>query len=122
KRRERCAPIPKGLCPPAQGCEERAILGHRPQNVFNRNAVVAIPFSPTVRGFCHKPVGVAENLIPFTQGSSCVATLGYMTESLWDSLSKFRRIPRTVPDGENFNFAVFGVDGEVNRVRPRFGH
>ena len=35
---------------------------------------------------------------------------------------QFRRIQRTVPDGKNLNLAVFGVDGEVNRVRPRFGH
>jgi hypothetical protein len=27
KRRERRAPIPTGLCPPAQGCEARATLG-----------------------------------------------------------------------------------------------
>ena len=35
---------------------------------------------------------------------------------------QFRRIPRTVPDRKNFNFAMFHIDGEVNRVRPRFGH
>jgi hypothetical protein len=37
--------IPKGLCPPAQGCEERATLGHRSTNILYRNAVAAIPFS-----------------------------------------------------------------------------
>jgi len=85
KRRERRAPIPKGLCPPAQGCEERATLGHCPASITNRNAVAAIPFSSAARGICHNPVGVDKNLISFTQGSSCVATLGYMPESLWDS-------------------------------------
>jgi hypothetical protein len=85
KRRERRAPIPTGLRPPAQGCEERATLGHRPQIISNRNAVAALPFSSGAQGICHNPVGVGENLIPFTQGSSCVATLGWMPESLWDS-------------------------------------
>jgi hypothetical protein len=79
------ARIPTGLRPIAQGCEARATLGIRPQNVFNRNAVAAIPFSSVLCGNCHNPVGVDENLIPFTQGSSCVATLGCMPESLWDS-------------------------------------
>ena len=77
--------IPTGFRPKAQGCEERATLGHRPQKISNRNAVVAISFSPAARGICHNPVGVDGNLIPFTQGSSCVATLGWRPESRWDS-------------------------------------
>ena len=80
-----CARIPTGFRPKAQGCEERATLGRRHATFANRNAVAAIPFSSVARGMCHNPVGVAENLIPFTQGSACVATLGYMPESLWDS-------------------------------------
>jgi hypothetical protein len=86
KRRKRRAPIPTGLRPPAQGCEERATLGHRPPGITNRNAVAAISFAWDVRHICHNPVGVNENLLPFTQGSSCVATLGWMPESRWDSL------------------------------------
>ena len=35
---------------------------------------------------------------------------------------QFRRIPRTVPDRKNFNFAMFHIDREVNRVRPRRRH
>ena len=35
---------------------------------------------------------------------------------------QFRRIPRAVPDSENFNLAMLRIDGEVNRIRPRFGH
>jgi hypothetical protein len=80
-----CARIPTGFRPKAQGCEERATLGQRPASITNRNAVVAIPFSSAARGICHNPVGVDENLIPFTQGSACVATLGWRPESLWDS-------------------------------------
>jgi hypothetical protein len=68
-----------------QGCEARATLGHRHAKITNRNAVAAILFSPAARGICHNPVGVGEHSIPFTQGSSCVATLGYMPESRWDS-------------------------------------
>ena len=79
-----CARIPTGFCPKAQGCEARATLGQRPQNVFNRNAVAAIPFASTARDVCHNPVGVVQNLIPFTQGSSFVATLGWRTQSPWD--------------------------------------
>jgi hypothetical protein len=80
------ARIPTGFCLKAQGCEERATLGHRSASITNRNAVAAIPFPSATRGICHNPVGVGENLIPFTQGSSCIATLGYMPESRWDSL------------------------------------
>ena len=39
------ARIPTGFRPKAQGCEERATLGHRPARLTNRNAVAAIPFS-----------------------------------------------------------------------------
>ena len=100
KRRERGAPmfpaqrlpasIPKGLCPPAQGCEVRATLGQRPTSMINRNAVAAISFSSAARGICHNPVGVGDDLIPFTQGSSCVATLGCMTQSRWDCPNRLK--------------------------------
>jgi hypothetical protein len=80
-----CARIPMGFRPKAQGCEERATLGHRPASVLNRNAVAAIPFSSAVRRIGHNPVGVGGDLISFTQGSSYVATLGYVPESRWNS-------------------------------------
>ena len=86
-----CVRIPTGFRPKAQGCEvgqsgsDRATLGHRPSNASNRNAVAAIPFSSAVCEICHNPVGVDDDFIPFTQGSSCVATLGYMPEFRWDS-------------------------------------
>jgi len=35
---------------------------------------------------------------------------------------QFRRIPRAVPDGNHLHFTVLRVDGEINRVGPRFGH
>jgi|ERR1035438_7092899 hypothetical protein len=80
-----CVRIPTGFRPKAQGCEERATLGHRPASIINRNAVAALPVSPPARGICHNSVGVGDDLIPFTRGSSCVATPGYMPESRWDS-------------------------------------
>ena len=76
--------IPTGFRPPAQGCEERATLGYRHTIIPNRNAVAAIPVSSPARGACHNPVGVVENLISSTQGSSCVATLGCTPQSRWD--------------------------------------
>jgi hypothetical protein len=33
---------------------------------------------------CHNPVGVDPNHSSFTQGSSCVATLGWGAQSFWD--------------------------------------
>jgi hypothetical protein len=78
------ARIPTGFRPKAQGCEERATLGHHRAGFPNRNAVAALPFSSAARWICHNPVGVENNLIPFTQGSSCVTTLGWRPQSRWD--------------------------------------
>ena len=133
KRRERRAPIPTGLCPPAQGCEAGATLGQRPQKIPNRNAVAAI-LSSSARGIGHNPVGVRDDLIPFTQGSSCVATLGYMPESRWDSLSgianetlarrlfqsppQFRRIPCAMKNGSHIDGIQF--NRIVNAVFAKF--
>jgi hypothetical protein len=80
-----CVRTPTGFLPKAQGCEERATLGHHGQNIFSRNAVAAISGSSIAGGICHNPVGVGANLNSFTQGSSCVATLDWRPESLWDS-------------------------------------
>ena len=79
-------PIPKGLWPPAQGCEERATLGDEP------------PGSPTPTGLWpfwavprRNPVGVEACSLPVSQGSlACSATLGFGTESLWDSKAWWR--------------------------------
>lgn len=46
------------------------------------------PDSSAMRGIGHNPDGVEEVSIPFTQGSSCVATLGWRTQSLWDCLNR----------------------------------
>ena len=81
----RHASIPKGLCPLAQDWSEPgwrgATLGHRFQLTINPNGVVAL--------------GVVDGTQPcwgwgrmvdrFSQGSSCLATLGFKPESRWGS-------------------------------------
>src|SRR5437773_12444314 len=57
-------PIPKGLCLPAQGCEERATLGRR------------VPILPIPTGLCHtgrarcNPVGVDAISTSFPKAAS----------------------------------------------------
>jgi len=72
--------IPTGFRPKAQGCEARATLGNRESNIINRNAVAA----NTTQNLDHNPVGVEIHFVSLTQGSSCLATLGWRTQSLWD--------------------------------------
>src|SRR5882672_2127791 len=71
--------IPKGFGNKAQGCEARATLGQPGRK----------PTTPT--GLRHargdrrlNPVGVGMILTAISQGSSCLATLGWRTQSLWD--------------------------------------
>jgi hypothetical protein len=40
----------------------------------------------------------------------------------FQSLPQFRGIPRAMPDRNHFDLAMFCVDGEINRIRPRRGH
>src|SRR5258708_30127457 len=77
-------PIPTGLCLSAQGCEERATLGTPAQA------------SPTPTGLRPCPLFSSRSaatlsglysLCRFPQGSSFLATLGFVSESLWDSPS-----------------------------------
>ena len=71
--------IPKGLCPPAQGCEERETLGCGEQKVATPTGLW-----PPLHVEVTTPLGLAARRL-FSQGSSCLATLGYKPESLWDS-------------------------------------
>jgi hypothetical protein len=73
-------PIPKGLRRKAQGCEARATLGNKrekeqPQRGCDRRGTFTKAETPL--GFC------SFDSLP--QGSSCLATLGFVAESLWDS-------------------------------------
>ena len=77
-------PIPTGLCLPAQGCEERATLGTFRQRGYNPNGVAAIPVVPSPNA---ATLSGLYSLSPHPQGSSFLATLGLVPESLWDSIS-----------------------------------
>ena len=137
-------PIPKGLWPPAQGCEERATLGYgsemgstatrlrqisrrrrfnpaqgceeRATRGIRRNKfTTATELWQTSRaidedGIATTPVGWIMFCWTVTQGSSCLATLGFGTESRWDSrVARWRecvertRTSRTTRDGNCTN-------------------
>ena len=69
--------IPKGFRNKAQGCEARATLGQPGQRSTTPTGLRhATP--------CHNPVGVGYGIAHISQGSSCLATLGGRSQSLWD--------------------------------------
>ena len=59
-------------------------LGHRESNLLNRNAVVANVVRDGRTGGRNR-VAVGNYLRTVAQGSSCLATPGFGTESRWDS-------------------------------------
>jgi hypothetical protein len=71
---------PKGISAQSPGLARRAYPGKAP---INKNS------TPTGlrlgRSRRRNPVGVETVLDPTSQGSSCLATLGFVAESLWDS-------------------------------------
>src|SRR5258706_15909373 len=74
--------MPKGLRNKAQGCEERATLGKVTDNSQPQRGcgMVVFPWSSATTLSGLSPMGDA-----FSQGSSFLATLGFVAESLWDS-------------------------------------
>ena len=64
------SPIPKGLFLSAQGCEERATLGYRPQGFQPQRGCGTFP-PPSLN-----PVGIVSPPSQASQGSSFLATLG----------------------------------------------
>src|SRR5258708_16344960 len=110
--------IPKGFCPPAQGCEQRATLGKNRANLDNPIGFVTV--FVVFQG--QNPVGVADSFLAFTQGSSLLATLGFVAESLWDSRSPDRfRIACKVQRPRAQRARTFGRRWN-NSVRPVIGH
>src|SRR6266566_6886857 len=79
--------IPKGLRPPAQGCEERATLGKTCLERTNPVRVVPVPLHSQVRKIWATTLSGLNLCRDSYQGSSFLATLGFVTESLWDSSS-----------------------------------
>jgi hypothetical protein len=71
---------PTALRPPAQGWREATTLGQR-SHEFTTPTGLRLFRSPNGRN----PVGVENILTSYSQGSSFLATLGWRTESLWDS-------------------------------------
>src|ERR1051325_10668561 len=74
--------IPKGLRPPAQGCEERATLGAKSRYASNPERVAAFGPPDTAAA---QPFQGGQTLGAISQGSSFLATLGFGAESRWDS-------------------------------------
>ena len=89
-RKARICGIPTGFWNKAQGCEERATLGHRlemnpnPNGVVSFNAIWATQPRWGCFQFCLHP-----------QGSSFLTTLGCVTQSLWDWRSPADKIQTT---------------------------
>ena len=107
--------IPKGLCPPAQGWEERATLGNgrvcasTPKPQLLRSCAIntnnTMPQSLRV-GLLIREVGATSSrlrgVVPeISQGSSLLATLGFIAGSLWDSrsLASIKILVRCSGDG-----------------------
>ncbi len=76
-------PIPKGLRPPAQGCEERATLGHDSQMEINHNGVVTKLVRLASRRICRNRVAVVP-ILPRSPKVGAAPTLGWRPQSLWD--------------------------------------
>jgi hypothetical protein len=68
-----------------QGSSFLATLGERNQIFINPNGVVANPTRGGRNQNGRNRVAVGDLCVTATQGSSCVATLGFGTESRWDS-------------------------------------
>ncbi|SRR5258707_8250450 len=87
--------IPKGFRPPvpqSRDCEQRATLGKGEGGIGNPKGVVALGHDEYRRN----PVGVVKVCTILSQGSSSLATLGFVAESLWDSSASGARIERSV--------------------------
>src|SRR6266705_1039393 len=82
--------IPTGLCNSAQGCEERATLGKETDDSQPQRGcgMVLFPSSSATTLSGLSPMWRA-----FSQGSSFLATLGFVAESLWDSALGVDRVP-----------------------------
>src|SRR5689334_6365234 len=121
KTRARQQPsIPKGLRNKAQGCEERATLGKCTLHRDNPERVAA---DDNGNRTMPQPLWGCKLSVTLTQGSSFLATLGFVAESLWDSAlgamhSKSRR-GESSPSPLNGERA--GVRGETVRlIRSEF--
>ena len=75
--------IPKGLRPPAQGCEERATLGHGSQMETNPNGVVAKIIRLVSGRICRNRVAVVPVLPRSPKVGAGAPTLGFGPQPRW---------------------------------------
>jgi hypothetical protein len=73
---------PKGIASSSPGLRGTSYPGCGTTEGINPNGVVSGTPQPR-----RNPVGVDTHSLPDSQGSSCLATLGYGPESRWDSTS-----------------------------------
>src|SRR5258706_1013917 len=86
--------IPKGFRLKAQGCEERATLGNGRVGTSTPKELCRFKRAGLGRGEQRRnPVGVDGVLRMRTRGSSCLATLGWRTQSLWDWRCLYDAVP-----------------------------
>jgi uncharacterized protein len=71
---------PKGISTPSPGLARRSYPGNAAHH--KNSTPTGLRFGLSGR---RNPVGVETVLDPISQGSSCLATLGFVAESLWDS-------------------------------------
>ena len=102
KRRERRAPKPWVIV----------------KQIINRNAVVANVARDGRTGDGRNRVAVGNFLRTMTQGSSCLATLGFGTESRWDS-RMVRAHPDTAPGAPVSDPASWENHPETRRIGDR---
>ncbi len=76
-------PITKGLRPPAQGCEERATLGHGSQMETNPNGVVTKTIRSASRRMCRNRVAFVPVLPRSPKVGACAPTLGFGPQPRW---------------------------------------
>jgi Tol biopolymer transport system component len=104
--------IPKGLHHSAQGCEERATLGGLAADDQPRRGCALVRHRAFDTG-SHNPFGVEVAFYTNSQGSSFLATLGYATESRWDSRTIELRLECRLKS------STLGLSGFLTNVRAR---
>jgi len=113
--------IPKGFRRKAQGCEERATLGRRFDEVPTPTGLRVGGLEPG-----HNPGGVELILATIPQGSSFLATLGWRTQSRWDCLTLFGLPSRFAIRYSSFVIAIalalFATGCDWMPGKPKLAH
>ena len=78
---------PKGIVSSSPGLRGTSYPGCGAAAETNPNGVASRTRRPR-----HNPVGVEANFVAVSQGSSCLATLGFGLESRWDSILRCQKV------------------------------